>query len=88
MCKCCNKSIVLMTSGFLIFIVFLYGQSRNIISLDIAKIFVPIGLIIWSVGGLITVCNLVKNCLQQNRTESENQTTQSARSNLIDLFYW
>ena len=77
-----------MTSGFLIFIVFLYGQSRNIISLDIAKIFVPIGLIIWSVGGLITVCNLVKNCLQQNRTESENQTTQSARSNLIDLFYW
>ena len=39
MCKCCNKSIVLMTSGFLIFIVFLYGQSRNIISLDIAKIF-------------------------------------------------
>ena len=88
MCKCCNKSIVLMTSGFLIFIVFLYGQSRNIISLDIAKIFVPIGLIIWSVGGLITVCNLVKNCLQQNRTESENQTTQSAQSNLIDLFYW
>ena len=88
MCKCCNKSIVLMTSGFLIFIVSLYGQSRNIISLDIAKIFVPIGLIIWSVGGLITVCNLVKNCLQQNRTESENQTTQSARSNLIDLFYW
>ena len=88
MCKCCNKSIVLMTSGFLIFIVFLYGQSRNIISLDIAKIFVPIGLIIWSVGGLITACNLVKNCLKQNRTESENQTTQSAQSNLIDLFYW
>ena len=88
MCKSCNKSIVLMTSGFLIFIVSLYGKSCNIISLDIAKIFVPIGLIIWSVGGLITVCNLVKNCLQQNRTESENQTTQSARSNLIDLFYW
>lgn len=87
-CKCCKKSIVLMTSGFFIFIFSLIGNSYNIISLDIMRIFVPIGLIFWTGGGLLTVCNAVENCVQQNRSEPENQPTQSVRSNLIDLFYW
>ena len=77
-----------MASGFLIFIFSLIGKSYNIISLDITRIFVPIGLIFWTAGGLLTVCNAVENCVQQNRSEPENQSTQSVRSNLIDLFYW
>ena len=87
-CKCCNKSIILMTFGFFIFIFSLVGKSYNIISLDITKIFVPIGLLRWAIGGFLTTCEAVKKCLQQNRSEPENQTTQSVRSNLIDLFYW
>ena len=77
-----------MTFGFFIFIFTLYGKSYNIISLDITRIFVPIGLLFWAIGGFLTVCDAVKNCLQQNQQESENQPTQSVQSNLIDLFYW
>jgi len=77
-----------MTSGFFIFIFSLYGKSYNIISLDITRFFCATGLLFFSIGGFFTICDAVKNCIQQNQSESQNQPTQSAQSNLIDLFYW
>ena len=82
-----KKSVVVMFIGFFIFIFSLFGKLYGIISLDITRVLVGIGLISFSIGGYITVVDLMFSCISENSSENNNQPG-GPYQRLVDLCYW